>query len=181
MRIAVALLLALVVAVPVLAADPAPYVRSCATSAYGDLGAGWRENAVVAGRLAFVGMRGPRRAAELERVEPGRANPLKVLVVVDPRSTPTLTIARASRATAALGYNAIRHDGSGRGVPLSEGTTSVRFVGCGVVRSRDPWNRGTQFPGYFLVARAGCVQVEVATLGRILRRTLRFGVARCAP
>src|SRR5688500_1982741 len=114
MRIVVALLLALVVAVPAFAEDPAPFVRRCPSSAYGDLGPGWRENAVVAGRRAFVGMRAPRRAGELERVDPGRANPLKVLVVVDPGATPTLTIARASRLNAALGYNDIRHDG-GRG------------------------------------------------------------------
>jgi len=182
MRIVVALLLALVVAVPALAEEPEPYTRTCSSSAFGDLGRGWRENAVIAGHLAFVGMGGPRRGSELDPVDPGRANPLKVLVVVDPNAAPTVTIARASRRNAAHGYNVntIRHDGSGRGVPLADGTTSVRFHGCRAVRSREPWNRGTQFPGYFLVARRGCVQVEVATQGKILRRTLRFGVARCA-
>jgi hypothetical protein len=179
MRVVLALVLALVAAVPALAEDPAPFVRPCSSSAYGDLGPDWRDNAVVAGRLAFVGMARPRRASELERVDPARGNPLKVLVVVDPRATPTVTIARRSRLNAALGYNGIRHDG-GRGVLLTDGTTSVRFVGCRAVRSREPWNRGTQFPGYFLVTRAGCVQVEVQTLGTVLRRTLRFGVARCA-
>ena len=182
MRIVAGLLFALVLALaaPAFAEEPEPYVRACGTSAYGDLGPGWRENAVVAGRLAFVGMRGPRRAAGLGRVDPGNANPLKVLVVVDPGSRPTLTIARASRLNARLGYNDIRNDGTGRGVPLADGTTSVRFVGCRSVRSREPWNRGTQVPGYFLVTRAGCVDVEVATLGTVLRRTLRFGVARCS-
>jgi hypothetical protein len=181
-RILLALLLALVVAVPALADDREPYVRTCSSSAYGDLGRGWRENAVIAGHLAFVGLGGPRRSAQLDPVDPGRANPLKVLVVVDPNAAPTLTIARASRRNAALGYNVdeIHRDGSGKGVPLADGTTSVRFHACRVVRSREPWNRGTQFPGYFLVARPGCVQVDVATQGKILRRTLRFGVARCA-
>jgi hypothetical protein len=177
-RIAAGLFLVLVLAAPAFADDPAPFVRSCSSSAYGDLGPGWRDSAVVAGRLAFVGMARPRRASELDRVDPGRGNALKVLVVVDPGATPTVTIARRSRLNAALGYNDIRHDG-GRGVLLTDGTTSVRFVGCRAVRSREPWNRGTQFPGYFLVARAGCVHVEVATMGTVLRRTLRFGVARC--
>lgn len=179
MRIALALLVALAAAVPAVAGDPPPYVRTCSSSAYGDLGSGWRERAVVAGRLAFVGLGGRRRAAQLERVDAGRANPLKVLVVVEPGASPTLTIARRSRVNAALGYNTIRQDGRGRGVPLADGTTSVRFEGCRAVASREPWNRGTQFPGYFLVARAGCVHVEVATQGKILRRALRFGVARC--
>ena len=179
MRVVVAaLVVALGVTLPAVAAEePAPHVRTCSSSAYGDLGRGWRERAVVAGHLAFVGMRGPRRASELEPVDPGRANPLKVLVVVDPNSSPTLTIALVSRRNAALGYNPIRHDGSG--VPLAAGTTSVRFRGCRAVLSREPWNRGTQFPGYFLVARRGCVHVDVATQGRVLRRTLRFGVSRC--
>ena len=177
MRLATGLFVVLVLAAPAFADERAPFVRTCSSSAYGDLGPGWRKNAVVAGRLAFVGMAGPRRPSELNGVDPGDANPLKVLVVVEPGSTPTLTIARASRLNARLGYNDIRHDG--KGVSLAAGTTSVRFVGCRAVRSREAWNRGTQFPGYFLVVRAGCVRVEVATMGTVLRRTLRFGVARC--
>ena len=178
MRVALALLVALAAAVPALAEDPKPFVRTCSSSAYGDLVRGWRGDAVVAGYVAFVGMGGSRRVHDLEPVDPERANPLKVLVVVDPNAAPTVTIAPRSRANAALGYNAIRHDGEGRGVPLADGTTSVRFQGCRDVRSREPWNRGTQFPGYFLVARKGCVYVDVATQGTVLRRKLSFG-ARC--
>lgn len=177
---ALVLVLVLVLAVPALADEEETFVRACSSSAYGDLGRGWREDALVAGRLAFVGMAGPRRAAELNPVEPGRAKPLKVLVVVAPGSSPTVTIAPVSRRNAALGYNPIRQDGSGRGIPLADGTTGVRFFGCRAIASRALWNRGTQFPGYFLVARAGCVRVEVQTKGTVLRRTLRFGVARCA-
>jgi hypothetical protein len=113
----------------------------------------------------------------LDPVGPGRANPLKVLVVVDPNAGPTVTIAPRSRAYAALGYNRIRHDGTG--VPLAQGTQSVRFQACRPVRSREPWNRGTQFPGYFLVSGARCVHVDVATQGKVLRRKLSFG-ARCS-
>lgn len=182
MRVLLALLVVLVVAVPALAVEPEPYVRTCSSSAYGDLGRGWRERAVVAGRLAFVGLGGVRRAAELDRVGPGAANPLKVLVVVEPGSAPTLTIAPRSRRGAALGYDNIRIEQAktDRGVPLAAGTTSVRFKGCRAVASREPWNRGTQFPGYFLVARRGCVHVEVRSGGKLIRRALRFGVARCA-
>jgi hypothetical protein len=176
MRIAVALLLVLVAAVPALADEPEPYVRNCSSSAYGDLGSGWRENAVVAGHVAFLGGQA-RTRSELDPVAPGRANPLKVLVVADPGSAPTVTIAPRSRGNAALGYNPIRHNG--RGVPLADGTTSVRFEACTAARSRDAGHRGTQFPGYFLVVRSGCVYVDVATQGKIIRRALRFGVPRC--
>ena len=173
MRALVALLLFLVVAVPALADDPEPYVRTCSTSQFGDLGRGWQERAIVAGHVAFLG--GTGRMA-IERFGPGRAMPLKVLVVVDANSAPTVTIAPRSRAYAALGYNGIRHNGTG--VPLTDGTQSVRFQGCHPNQAREPWNRGTQFGGYFLVAGAHCVHVDIATQGKVLRRKLSFG-ARC--
>ena len=177
MRFVVALLLALVAAVPALADDPAPHVRTCSSSQFGDLGQGWRDRALVAGHIAFVGMKGGYRRLEADQLEPGRASALKVLVVAYAHAAPTVTIAAHSRAHAALGYNGIRN--RPEGVPLAEGTVSVRFHACRPVQSRKPWNRGTQFGGYFLVAGARCVHVEVATQGTVLRRKLSFG-ARCS-
>lgn len=165
------LLAALAVAVPAVARDVEPFLRDCSTSQYGDLGRGWRERAVVAGPVAFVGMRDGYTA--------GGPLPLKVLVVVDAKRVATVTIGARSRAYAALGYNGVRHSGGGR-IPLSQGTRSVRFLACGTVASREPWNRGTQFGGYFLVDGRRCVHVEIASGGTILRRALRFGVPRCA-
>jgi len=173
MRAAIALLLGLVVVMPALADEQEPYVRACSTSQLGDLGEGWRERAIVAGHVAFLG--GNSRMA-VERLGPGRAMPLKVLVVVDANAAPTVTIAPRSRAYAALGYNGIHHNGTG--VPLTDGTQSVRFQACRPDRRREPWNRGTQFGGYFLVVGARCVRVDVATQGKVLRRKLSFG-ARC--
>src|SRR5687768_16919272 len=119
--VAGALLVAAALALPAFAAEePTPYVRTCSSSAYGDLGAGWRERAVVAGHLAFVGMGGPRRASELDPVDPGRANPLKVLVVVDPNTAPTLTIARVSRSPPARRASGSR--AAGRSARASRGT-----------------------------------------------------------
>ena len=164
------LVLAAVIATPALAGDPEPFVRDCSTSQYGDLGRGWRERAVVAGPLAFVGMRNGYTS--------GGPLPLKVLVVVDPRRVATVSISARSRSYAALGYNGVRH--SGGPVPLSRGTTGVRFRACGAEPSREPWNRGTQFGGYFLVSGRRCVHVEIASAGKIHRRTLRFGVPSCA-
>src|SRR6185436_18047663 len=98
MRIVLALFLVLVAvaAVPALADEPEPYVRSCSSTAYGDLGRGWRDNAIAAGHLAFLGGQA-RTRSELGPVASGRANPLKVLVVADPGSSPTVTIAPRSR------------------------------------------------------------------------------------
>jgi hypothetical protein len=168
MRIVVALLIALVVVVPAFANEPDPYVRTCSTSQFGDLGQGWRERAVVAGPLAFVGARNGLAPSLF---------PHKVLIVVDPNRVVTVTVALRSRAHSTLGYNGI-HSGTGR-VPLARGTSSVRFEACGAVASRAAWNRGTQFGGYFLVAGARCVHIDVATAGKVLRRKLSFG-ARCA-
>src|SRR5688572_6446931 len=124
MRILAALLLVPIVAVPALAAEPEPYVRTCSSSQFGDLGQGWRERAMVAGHVAFVGMAKGYNRMNLDPVGAGRANPLKVLVVVDPNAGPTVTIAPRSRAYAALGYNGIRRKDS-TGVPLADGTVSV--------------------------------------------------------
>jgi hypothetical protein len=173
MRIVVALLLVFVAAVPALADEPEPYVRTCATRQFGDLGPGWQERAVVAGHVAFLGA----SDARWRPLGPG-AWPLKVLVVVDANAAPTVTIAERSREHAALGYNNVRHNGTG--VTLGQGTQRVRFEACHSDRLREPWNRGTQFGGYFLVAGRRCVYIEVATQGKIIRRALRFGVPRCA-
>jgi hypothetical protein len=56
-------------------------VRACGTSVYGDLGRGWRDRAVVAGHVAFVGIKDG-----YTRRRPGGpgAWAVKVLVVVDP-------------------------------------------------------------------------------------------------
>lgn len=174
------LVVALSVPASAVAGDPKPFVRDCSTSQYGDLGRGWRERAVIAGPVAFAGMR--------DGYASGGPLPLKVLVVVDPQRVATVTIAARSRGYAALGYNGVRSSGGGRPTPLSRGTRSVHFRACGAApgstrdpwKSREPWNRGTQFGGYFLVAGRRCVHVEIASRGRILRRVLRFGVSKCA-
>jgi hypothetical protein len=168
MRVIAALLLALVVAAPALADEPEPFVRTCSSSAYGDLGSGWQKRAIVAGPLAFVGVKNGLASSRF---------PQKILVVVEPNRVVTVTIAARSRARAALGYNEIQTR-TGR-IPLASGTNAVRFEACAAVASRAVWNRGTQFPGYFLVNGPRCVHVEIRAGGKLIRRALRFGVASC--
>jgi hypothetical protein len=173
--LAAALVVAAMSASAAFGADGTP-VRDCGSSAYGDLGARWRERAVIAGPVAFAGLRGGYRFARA--APPGKAWPRKVLLVVEPQRTATIRIAAASAPYAALGYHELRFEG-GRPVPLAAGTRTVRFVACRATPSREPWNRGTQFPGYFLVRGAKCVRVDVVTPARTYRRTLRFGAADC--
>jgi hypothetical protein len=175
-RVALALAALLACAVPALAQEVEPVVRACRDSQYGDLGRGWEQRAVTAGPLAFVGLRdgyGFGRPAP-----PGRAWALKVLVVLEPRAVATVTIGPRSGEFAALAYHRLRHNGPI--VPLSDGTSTVRLEACGRVKTREPWNQGTQFGGYFLVRGRRCIDVEVRTGSRLLRRQLRFGVPRCA-
>ena len=179
MRVVAALLLVLVFAVPALADEPEPFRRTCSSSQYGDLGRGWKEHAVVAGSLALVGMGVADGRAAIVPSPQGMGRPYKVLVVVDPNAVATLTVAPRSRSYAALGYNEIRYRG-GESVPLVDGAQSVRFEACRAVPTRASWNRGTQFGGTFIVNGRRCVHVEVRARGRLLRRTPRFGVARCA-
>ena len=160
------------------AAAPWPPVRDCRTSALGDLGQGWQRRAVVAGPVAFVGLRQGYRS--VPRASPRAAARVKALVVVQPRAIVTLSIAARSRRLASLAY--ARPGLPDPPNPLSAGSTSVRFRACAHANSGERWNRGTQFPGYFLLAGRGCVVVEVRVRGRegVIRRMLRFGATRCA-
>jgi hypothetical protein len=160
-----------------------PPVRDCSTDAYGDLGPNWRLSALHAGPAAFVGMRnGTRR---VPAAPPGRSWPLKVLVVLEPGRAATVTIAARARSVASLAYDqaALRRVAADAGdhVPLSAGEPAVRFEACDRPHVGDPWNRGTQFPGYFLVSGRRCVDVVVRVEGRPgpLLRTLRFGRTHC--
>jgi hypothetical protein len=160
-----------------------PPVRDCSTDAYGDLGRNWRLSALHAGPVAFVGMRKGTR--HVPAAPPGRSWPLKVLVVLEPRQVATITIAARARSLASLAYDqaALRRVAADAGghVPLSVGEPSVRFEACARPHVGDPWNRGTQFPGYFLVSGRRCIDVIVRVKGHSgpLRRTLRFGRTRC--
>ena len=160
-----------------------PPVRDCSTDAYGDLGRGWRERALHAGPIAFVELRNGTR--HVPPAPPGRSWPLKILVVLEPGQSATVTIAARARSVAALAYDqaALRRVSAAAGdhVPLSTGEPSVRFEACARPHAGEPWNRGTQFPGYFLVSGRRCVGITVRVEGRPapLGRTLRFGRAAC--
>ena len=117
------------------------------------------------------------------RLPAGRAWPTKVLVVVEPRAVVTVTIRERSVPFAALGYGVREMPRDPRGsVPLTAGSRGVRFVACRHANpGAEPWNRGTQFPGYFLVSGRRCVDLTVSYGARptVVRRTLRFGAPRC--
>jgi hypothetical protein len=151
---------------PTDASSPMPFVRSCDTSVFGDLGRGWREGAVLAGPLAFVGARGyadaPARTLEGRG---DRWSGQKVLVRVTGGAVVTVEIAREARAFAGLLYDPSHFNTN---VP-ERAVAAVRFEPC-------PAQSATQFNGAFLVDGVRCVPVTVTVEGMQPQdRVLEFG------
>jgi hypothetical protein len=157
-----------------------PFVRTCESSVYGDLGDGWRKQSVVVGPLAFVALRyaATQPSADFRR-RGGHYQGLKVLAVVEAGATVTLTVPAAERRHLALLYDpaAWKEDNRYR---LGDGDTAVTFQSCPPEQT-PPGADGTQFNGGFLVAGARCATLEVATPAwRTPRRvTVSFGAGRC--
>jgi hypothetical protein len=154
--------------------DARVFVRSCESSVSGDLGAGWRRDAVLTGPVAFVGARGyeddPKRLFLVRN--PGMARAQKVLAVVDGDSPVVVTL--RTRA-AALFYDPSKWGQSNR-VPFRRGDEVTRFEPC-----TEDSQRGTQFNGGFLVRRPTCVQVRVQMEGgEPTVASLSFGAGACS-
>jgi hypothetical protein len=153
--------------------DAGVFVRSCESSVLGDLGAGWRKDAVIAGPVAFVGARGyeddPNRSFVARG--PRMATAHKVLaVVVGDRPV----IVSVQTRDAALFYDPSKW-GQSNDVAFRRGDEVTRFEPCiGVTQ------RSTQFNGGFLVRRPTCVAVRVQIEGGRARVvSLSFGAGTC--
>jgi hypothetical protein len=151
--------------------QPRLFVRPCESSVYGELGAGWRRQEVVAGPVAFVGAAGYADDPPTWFAAPGdRATSQKVLIVVD-GARPVVVSVR--HLDAALAYDPDRW-GTRNVVPFRSGDPRVRFEPCGGDQRR------TQFNGAFLLRGPACVPVEVrAEGGAPLFATLSFGAGDC--
>jgi hypothetical protein len=173
-------IVATTIAASAAARDGAPFVRGCESSVWGDLGRDWRKRAVVAGPVAFVSVREYARQprATFARSASGRYQPLKVLIVVEPRVTATVVVPKRARHAFRLVYD---HSLFNRLLRISEAHWAVRFEACPTPQQPEPWNRGTQFNGGFLVAAPGCRPLEVRVEGRgsVIRRVVSFGVGTC--
>jgi len=146
---------------------------------YGDLGSGWRKDALAAGPIAFLGLGAP--AADLAPVE-GKYRGLKVLAVVDQGMEVTVSISPPDVGHVALLYDqsAFRDDGL---YALSDGDRAVTFQAC--AEGESPFKRfgvadgPTQFNGGFIVDGPRCVTLEVASSGSLKQISISFGVGRC--
>jgi hypothetical protein len=152
-----------------------PYVRTCASSVYGDLGARWRQKAVQAGPVTFIGAL-ERRDGLVARK---RASGHKLLIVVEPRHTVTISIDGRARRFASLLYDPAKFHL--RYPRVRDGAEAVTFVACFSPHGSAPWERGTQFNGEFVVFGPRCVPVEIsgAPQSQPIRRSLSFGAGEC--
>src|SRR5437870_1533489 len=93
---------------PAITATPRsePFVRTCETSVYGDLGPSWRRTALAAGLIAFVGpaSAGVAPADDFAAVG-GKYRSVKALAVVDQGAEVTVSVSAGDRAHAALLYD----------------------------------------------------------------------------
>jgi hypothetical protein len=149
------------------------FIRSCESSVFGDLGPGWRKDAVLAGPVAFVGARGYEDDAERSFVArgPRMATAQKVLaVVVGDRPV----IVSVQTRDAALFYDPNKW-GQSNHVAFRRGDEVTRFEPC-----IGDAQRSTQFNGGFLVRRPTCVAVRVQIEGGRARVvSLSFGAGTC--
>lgn len=155
------------------AVEEGTVVRTCESSVEGDLGPGWRNQAVTVGPVAFVGLRAYEDiGARALRPRHGRLRSQKVLVVVDGSRPATLRLGRGAVAKVSLLYDEESFRDLNR-YRVKEGHDAVRFEPC----ASEP---GTQFNGGFIVAGPRCVPLSVRIGDASPRRlAVPFGVGAC--
>jgi hypothetical protein len=163
---------------------PDAFVRSCATSVFGDLGRGWRSDdaAAVVGPLALLypGAYADEPKAWFARHD-GAYRSQKVLAVIKQGSVVTVAIAPSARGAASLLYDPGAF-WQPRGYEVSDGERAVTFEACSEGEaSLGPAHSATQFNGGFIVAGSGCVALTAWVGDSAPRRiVLSFGAGECA-
>jgi hypothetical protein len=158
-------------------ASPSPqasvFVRACNDIVSGELGQGWRNDSVVIGPIAFVGLRGYRQGPDrFFQSRNGRYRALKVLAVVTGAKVITVSIAHRNTDQVRMMYDPAAW-GNRTLYPLEAGDTTTVFGPCLPQRS-------TQFNGAFLVTRRTCATLGVSIGGgEPLRRLVSFGALSC--
>lgn len=160
--------------------DPRTYTRTCDDSVDGDLGDQWRDNSVVAGRLAFVGARDYRDAPRrwFRKHDNGTYRTQKILVRIQNGHDLIVRIPKRHRRSAAFVYDRSLF---GRRLRISEGDYQVTFDVCKDALENPYGADATQYNGGFVVAGTRCVPVIVldANGDRIKRVEISFAAGRC--
>ncbi|MGH8937227.1 MAG: hypothetical protein ACRDXD_13370 [Acidimicrobiia bacterium] len=140
--------------------DPARYARThalvntCERAISGGPGTGnWRENAVVQGSLAFIGLADsdPRKWVALDRPHQGRYEAIKSPVTLEAGATVTVVVPDSERTSLALLYDP---EARGSGMySVEEGQGAVTFQACE--------GRETAWAGGFVVAGRRCTTIDL--------------------
>ena len=156
------------------AVGPRTYTRTCDSAVYGELNADWQKDAVVVGPLSLVWALQYRSAA----TAPRRTQGFKILAVVEPGATVTVSIPESASSVASLLYRPAKF--SFTRARVRDGDTATTLVACEQPNGDQPWQRGTQFNGAFLVYGRRCVPVDIAVAGQpAVRRLVSFGAGTC--
>jgi hypothetical protein len=166
------------------AAAPAPVERTCRSSVYGRLGA-WQAQSIVAGSLGLVGARTFASAFRPLPAGGGRYRGSKLLVLVRTGWVVRVVVPPAQRRRVALQYDPATFDDP---VAPAAGDHVVTFAACPPGRPflGPAGARWTQFNGAIVVARRGCVELDVLAAkrgrplpGRPQRLRVAFGRPAC--
>jgi hypothetical protein len=150
--------------------EPATFDRRCGSDVYGNIGRNWRAGATVVGPLALLYLSAYADATPRTFSARGdRYRALKVLAVVAPGRSVTVTVPNALRARLGLLYDPSAFKMTGR-YRVEAGEPAVRFHPC-------ERNRATQFNGGLIAAGPGCYALDVRVGGGAPRR-LRFPVGQ---
>jgi hypothetical protein len=149
-----------VVAPAIATTVPRGPIRDCATSAVGALG---DLHVNRAGPIGFVDQWA--RAQLPIRRRGSRIRPTKILVVVDPGRTVTVTVPASEAGLLRLFYRQPSPSSPDGFYELSSGDRTMTFKGCAPAVHSTVNTTPTQFPGYFLVKQAGCYGVDVTEPG----------------
>jgi hypothetical protein len=152
-----------------------PHVRTCATRVSGALGDDWRDESVIVGSLALVGLSefSEQPPADFEPRD-GRYIGTKVLAVVEGGAVVSVVVPEAERKHVSLIYD-ISKWRSDNLYAVSDGDLAVTLDACTETRT-------TQFNGGFVVAGARCSELDVYNGEHPdpERVVVSFGVGTCA-
>jgi hypothetical protein len=141
-----------------------PFVRSCGTDVWGDLGPvrRWQRQSIVVGPFAFAWIRQARRttAASIHRAYRAGQGAFKILAVVQRGYEVTVTVPAGERRHVALLYDPSAFD---RAQTVNHGEQAVVFRACPPSTDARPqdWSAATQFNGGIIVDSPRCVRLTI--------------------
>jgi hypothetical protein len=161
-----------------------PFLRSCGTDVWGDLGPvrRWQRQSIVVGPFAFVWIGQARTAttASIRRAYRAGQGAFKILALVKRGYEVTVTVAPGERRHVALLYDPSAFN---RAQTVANGEDAVTFRACPPSPGARPrsWSAATQFNGGIIVDSPRCARltIRVSRDGPPRRIAAPFGPVSC--